>query len=121
MTYESQLLPMRLRAIATERADGVAINILTHSAEALEKMTAEIDRLRAEREALWVNGVMTGAEIALARAMDICRPVPGPEPRDWQLHRARIALREFLCDQLQKQNVELLEAEARRRWKEREK
>jgi len=70
----------------------------------------------AEREALWVNGVMTGAEIALARAMDICRPVPGPEPRDWQLHRARIALREFLCDQLQKQNVELLEAEARRRW-----
>lgn len=35
--YEKRLLPAGLRAIAEERDDAVAINILLHSAEALER------------------------------------------------------------------------------------
>ena len=50
--YESVLLPALLRVIADERRDGVAINTLQHSAEALERLTAEIARLTAENEVL---------------------------------------------------------------------
>ena len=50
--YESVLLPALLRVIADERRDGVAINTLQHSAEALERLTTEIARLSAENAEL---------------------------------------------------------------------
>ena len=44
--YETKLLPAILRAIAEERSDAVAINALNHSADALETMGLELDRMR---------------------------------------------------------------------------
>ena len=44
--YETKLLPAIHRVIAEERLDAVAINALNHSADALEIMALECDRMR---------------------------------------------------------------------------
>lgn len=44
--YEQRILPAALRALAEDAKDAMAVNVLTHAAEALEWQAIEVERLR---------------------------------------------------------------------------